>query len=277
MKTKLLLKKIADDRTHGATELTILAIESIYQLVRNKTSLTRTEFREIQRLMVDLAACRPSMAALNNCLDGLLQDVTHTGGAPNIVVNLQQLVTQACSRSLISIQRAQSSAVNNMVAILGVNDVIMTHSISSAVKSVFHQLSRSETHVHAIVTESRPGNEGRLLAEFLAALGIKTTYITEAQIDLWMPRVDKVVVGADAVLADGSIINKCGSCLMALSARYHSVPFYVCAERFKQKGDNRYELEQMDVEELNIRIPGVTPSNIYFEKIPAELITDWLN
>ena len=91
-----------------------------------------------------------------------------------------------------------------------------------------------------------------------------------------MPEGSKVVVGADAVLADGSIINKCGTNLMALSARYHSVPFYVCAESFKQKSDNEYELEQMSGDELKLELASVKLSNIYFERLPSELITRWV-
>ena len=153
----------------------------------------------------------------------------------------------------------------------------MTHSISSTVRNVFLELKHVDAHNHVIVTESRPGDEGKMLAEFLAEIRVQTTYITEAQIDLWMPNADKVVVGADAVLADGSVINKCGTNLMALSARYHGIPFYVCAESFKQSANNDYELETMDPSELNLGIAGVNVSNTYFEEVPAELITEWIS
>jgi translation initiation factor eIF-2B subunit delta len=86
-----------------------------------------------------------------------------------------------------------------------------------------------------------------------------------------------VVVGADAVLADGSVLNKCGTNLMALSANYHNVPVYVCAETFKQSANNHYELEKMDPNELKVNIAGVSVSNTYFEKVPVDLITAWVN
>ena len=85
-----------------------------------------------------------------------------------------------------------------------------------------------------------------------------------------------MVVGADTVLADRSIINKCGTNLMALSARYHSVPFYVCAESFKQKNNNEYELEHKSGNELKLDIAGVEIKNIYFEHLPSEFITQWV-
>jgi len=40
-------------------------------------------------------------------------------------------------------------------------------------------------------------------------------------------------VGADSILADGDILNKAGTALLAWSARGHSYPFYVLSETLK--------------------------------------------
>ena len=73
--------------------------------------------------------------------------------------------------------------------------VIMTHSCSSIIKKILSQVI--DKNIEVIITESRPGNEGRDLARFLSDLHIETTYITEAQINIFMPEVTKVVLGAD--------------------------------------------------------------------------------
>lgn len=273
MHAEALLDQIRNDRVHGATELAIMAIEGIRRAVRDFDSEDQTELRRVaQNLVADLATSRPSIVALRNLLERLLQAVAHV-----VTDDFKMLVEQSCVDLLVFVQKARSRAIKNMVGLIGSNDAVMTHSISSTVRSVFLELKRAQAHNHVIVTESRPGDEGKILAEFLADIRVQTTYITEAQIDLWMPKVDKVVVGADAVLSDGSIINKCGTNLMALSARYHDVPFYVCAETFKQSASNDFELEKMDPSELNLNIPGVEVSNTYFERVPAELITEWIN
>ena len=46
-------------------------------------------------------------------------------------------------------------------------------------------------------------------------------------------RADAVLVGADALLADGTLVNKAGTYLLALAAKDQNVPFWVCAESFK--------------------------------------------
>jgi ribose 1,5-bisphosphate isomerase len=48
-----------------------------------------------------------------------------------------------------------------------------------------------------------------------------------------MKDVDKVVVGADAVAANGALVNKVGTSLMALAAKEARVEFLVAAETYK--------------------------------------------
>ena len=48
-----------------------------------------------------------------------------------------------------------------------------------------------------------------------------------------MSRVNKVVIGAHAVLANGGIFATTGSSLAATAARAHSTPVVVCAGQFK--------------------------------------------
>ena len=276
-----LLKSIKDDHVHGSTKLALIAIDGIceivekHEIVKGNEDENLIDFQQSVRSLIEkLQTCRPSMVALNN----LLQKIRDTVFASDTMNpdKFKSRMVSSCKEVTRFVRDAQSLAVQNMVSLIEENDVIMTHSISSTVKNLCARLKESLPTVRLIVTESRPGDEGKLLAAFLSELGLNTNYITEAQIDLLMPEVSMVVVGADAVLADGSIINKCGTNLMALSARYHGVPFYVCAESFKQQSDNEYELEQMSGDELKLNVAGVGVSNIYFEHLPLDLITRWV-
>ncbi|MDP6651696.1 MAG: hypothetical protein QGF90_06260 [Gammaproteobacteria bacterium] len=275
MLSKDLLNIVKSDRDHDSTELTLLAIDGVRRVVEQNENENLSELVQgVKSLIVDLRNSRPSMVALDNLLEPI-QNSTLNSGATNVEMFRTKMVN-SCADVIRFARNAQDLAVQNMVSLIEANDVIMTHSISSTVKNVFAHLSESQPTVEIIITESRPGDEGKLLTAFLSELGLNTTCITEAQIDLLMPKVNKVVVGADAVLADGSIINKRGTNVMALSARYHSVPFYVCAESFKLKTSNDYELEQMSDNELRLDVPGIETSNIYFERLPLELITQWV-
>jgi methylthioribose-1-phosphate isomerase len=61
--------------------------------------------------------------------------------------------------------------------------------------------------------------------------GIDTTLITDNMAASLMAkgRIDKVIVGADRIAANGDAANKIGTYPLALSAHYHRVPFYVAA------------------------------------------------
>ena len=278
MRANKLLDSIVSDRTHGATELALIAIEG-FSCVLSESEMSQTdELRsQAEHLLARLQSSRPSMSALHNLLQGLALSISGIG--PGSAETFKEQIAKICADLIGRTRDIQLRTALAMVELIEPDDIIMTHSISSTLKKVFLQLSQRESsaELRFVVTESRPGDEGKLLATYLSEIGLKTTYITEAQIDLFMPEVTKVIVGADSVLADGSFINKCGTSLMAMSARYHSVPVYVCAESFKQTSDTKFELEKMDPAELNLDATGVEVSNIYFERISADLITQWIN
>jgi translation initiation factor 2B subunit (eIF-2B alpha/beta/delta family) len=127
------------------------------------------------------------------------------------------------------------------------------------------------------VTEGRPRCEGRATAQALAAAGIPVTLLTDAEAGLFISECAAVVIGADSVLADGSVVNKTGSYLLALAARAsrpQRVPFLALAEMLKIAPAARPHLEEMDpAEVLPPDLPGVSARNIYFDRTPASLVS----
>ncbi len=105
--------------------------------------------------------------------------------------------------------------------------------------------------LQVVVAEGAPRYNGHLMARKLAEAGIQTTVIADASVFAMMARANKVaaapcallclaraqesperrwlqvLVGAHAVLANGSIIASCGTHMVALAARHFSVPFVV--------------------------------------------------
>ena len=97
---------------------------------------------------------------------------------------------------------------------------------------------------------------------------------------LYISRVNKVLVGADRICADGKIINGIGTYQLALAAERAGVPFYVLCETLKfdprLRGDE-VELEEKEVSEVvepGILPPEVEVKNPYFDVTPLELVTD---
>ncbi|ASA77460.1 translation initiation factor IF-2B subunit alpha [Thermococcus sp. 5-4] len=113
------------------------------------------------------------------------------------------------------------------------NEVVITHSFSSAVLEIFKAAWRKGKHFRVILTESAPDYEGIALARELDSIGVPFNVITDAQLGLFARKATLALVGADNVTRDGAAVNKAGTYLLALACHDNGVPFYVAAESFK--------------------------------------------
>jgi len=136
------------------------------------------------------------------------------------------------------------------------------------------------------VDETRPLLQGaRLTAWELKKLGIPFRLVTDSSAGTLMAQglVDRIVVGADRIAANGDTANKIGTYTVAVLAHRHHVPFYVAAplstiDRATATGkdipiEERREDEVTQVFGTRVA-PDDTPAlNFAFDVTPAELIT----
>ncbi|MBI4184788.1 MAG: initiation factor 2B [Proteobacteria bacterium] len=269
--------ELGADRSRGAAELARGALALAAASARKAPASDAADLvRELRARADALARARPSMAPIARLLGAWRDAIAGLAGA---TLGDARAHAAAAAEALIERSRAAGrEAARHAAAAIGANRTVITHSLSSTVLELFALLK--DSGVRAIVTESRPLLEGHALAARLSEWGIPATLITEAEIGLFVARADAAVVGADAVLADGSVINKAGTYLLALAAREAGVPFYVCAESFKWLPPDALPpaLEEMDAAELGApRWPRVEIANIYFDLTPARLVSAWFS
>ena len=134
--------------------------------------------------------------------------------------------------------------------------------------------------------ETRPLLQGaRLTAWELERLGIPYRLIVDSAAGSLMANdeVDRIVVGADRIAANGDTANKIGTYSLAVLAARHEVPFYIAApvstiDPATATGKD-IPIEERDPEEIrNIFGAQVAPEdapalNLAFDVTPAELIT----
>ena len=139
---------------------------------------------------------------------------------------------------------------------------------------------------HAWLDETRPRLQGAALSAWeLGCLGVPCTVIVDGASGLLMRRgeVDAVMVGCDRVAANGDVANKIGTYNLALVARAHGIPFYVCApgssiDLATPDGDS-ITIEERDAQEithvqgLSVAAPGAQAWNPAFDITPAHLVT----
>jgi len=136
------------------------------------------------------------------------------------------------------------------------------------------------------VDETRPLLQGaRLTAWELQRIGIPHRLVTDSSAGSLMTRslVDRIVVGADRIAANGDTANKIGTYVLAVLARRHGVPFYVAAPLSTVDPDTatgdaipieeRAAGEVTSVFGTRVAPEGVEAANPAFDVTPAELIT----
>lgn len=269
-------RALIEDRVSGASQLARQALDSLAEYAG---SCPEEDPDILRRQLTDFAEqlqyARPSMAPIYNMLQrwvDRLDDLDITD-ATEIRHEAAAIAQALADQSLQAVGKAARAAAD----LIGKNATILTHSLSSSVTETFQLLAPRD--VRAIVTESRPGYEGHQQALHLDRAGIPVTLITDAQLGHFAGNATVALVGADTLLSDGSVINKVGTSLLALAAREHGIPFYVCCEGFKSIPFSARSIELEEAEPSEIDAPKgkhITPMNLYFDVTPSHLISAWI-
>jgi translation initiation factor 2B subunit (eIF-2B alpha/beta/delta family) len=270
------IRGIAEDREHGASELARHCLALLAKQAQTSPATTCAELvTGLNLLANELQEARPSMAPIQN-LVGLWQSLL-SRLPQNEVTSLRSEIVALAQQLQEQSRQAVTAVARQAAELVGINATVMTHSLSSTVAATFKTLK--DQGVSAIVTESRPLQEGYRLAKQLSEWEIATTLITDAQIGLFIGKANMVVVGADTLLGDGAVINKAGTLLLALAARYQNIPFYVASETFKRVPTliAQTHLEEKTPKELALEpLPGIIMRNIYFDITPPDLVSAYI-
>jgi translation initiation factor 2B subunit (eIF-2B alpha/beta/delta family) len=166
-----------------------------------------------------------------------------------------------------------ANLISKSVSILEKHDNFITISNSRTVELFFLELAKKKKF-NLVICESRPVYEGRILAEKLIQKNIKIKMITEAMIANETEKCDAVVFGADKFFANGNVVNKVGSRLLSISAKYFHKPVFVIADKFKKSEKFIFVPEIKSTMEIWNNPPAkLKIENYYFELIEKKLIT----
>jgi translation initiation factor eIF-2B subunit delta len=98
--------------------------------------------------------------------------------------------------------------------------------------------------------------------------------------------VSKVLLGASALMSDGSVLGRVGTACVALAAHKHNIPVLVCCETYKIS--NRVQLESITHNELGNpeallneddvlqnwkEIDGLKLLNVLYDLTPAAFVS----
>jgi translation initiation factor 2B subunit (eIF-2B alpha/beta/delta family) len=259
------IESISRDRTHGAGWLARDAVDVLAHSLEECPAQTAAEFLSyLREVATALAQAQPNMAAVSNAVGAVVLAAGEK--APGGLPAMRRAVLSRARQIIDSWDKASHRIVRHAQRALP-SGAIMTHSYSATTFAVLERLASKGSPI--IVTESTPLNEGRTTARLLARLGVPVTLITDAQAAAFMPEAAAVLVGADTVFANGAVVNKVGTCALALLARNARIPFYVATETLKvAPGRSRAAQEASEERQPGLAIPAV-----YFDLTPPRLVT----
>jgi methylthioribose-1-phosphate isomerase len=248
---------------------------------------------EIASAIALLRASRPTAVNLMNYL-ARLQALLDSGAANLSLAN----EAVAIFEEDVALCAAMSE---HGAALITKGDRILTHCNTGSLATVgvgtaigvITTAHKQGKNISVWVDETRPLLQGaRLTAWEMEKAGVPYQLICDSMSASLMAQgqVDKIMVGADRIAANGDFANKVGTYTLAVLASYHHVPFYVVAPQTTVDLDcdngSAIPIEQRSADEVR----GVSGSfgscswspvdapvyNPAFDVTPAKLISGWI-
>lgn len=134
--------------------------------------------------------------------------------------------------------RTWSENARTMIACYGAEiipdgGIVFTFTLSETVLRTLREAWNLKKTFKVLVTESRPNNDGLVTTELLNKDGILVGVSVDACIGELVPQADIMMVGAEAIMADGSAVCKVGTYPSALVAKANGVPVFVVVDTLK--------------------------------------------
>ena len=175
-------------------------------------------------------------------------------------------------------ERSREALVGHAVATIGPGRRVIVFDYSSTVAAIVTRLARAAPPEEVIVPESRAIAGGRPYLEAFAAAGMAVRYVVDAAFDHILAGRAVVLLGAERLWPDGSLVNTIGSRPLARLARWRGCPVHGCADLLKLDSGGFVEPELREFPHLldGIELPPqarVSTATPELEVVPAELLT----
>jgi methylthioribose-1-phosphate isomerase len=221
----------------GAPAIGVAAAMGLGLVALHSKAKTKEIFlKELELAASKLAATRPTAVNLSWALKEIIELTKQSSDdTKKIKTAIIRKVTQMAEDDV----KANLRIGRYGEPLLANEDTVLTHCNAGALETVGYGTAlapirtsvKQGKRIKVIASETRPRLQGARLTAFeLSRDGIPIRIITDNMIGYFMRQgiVDKVIVGADRIVNDG-VFNKIGTYTLAITSRYHKIPFYVAA------------------------------------------------
>ncbi|UEC43514.1 MAG: Ribose 1,5-bisphosphate isomerase [Methanothrix sp.] len=221
-------EKIRTMEIRGAALIGRAAASALQDFALSIEAASLEEFNgEVRRAAEILLDTRPTAVSLSNAIRTVMRyrgdDLE--AARSSLAENADSFV----ERSLMAVERIGEIGSRRILD----GDVILTHCNSSVALSIIKTAFDAGKDIRVIATESRPRYQGHLTIKTLDGWGIETELVVDSAVRSVINEVDHVIVGADVITANGSLVNKIGTAAIALAASEARTSFVVAAETYK--------------------------------------------
>jgi methylthioribose-1-phosphate isomerase len=246
----------------------------------------------LEKAIMGLREARPTAVNLMHAMDRLLIALRDSG--PSAVVQEAEKIR------LEDVELCEKMAKLG-AAMIKDGDRVLTHcntgglataGVGTALGAIV-EAYRQGKKLHVLVDETRPLLQGgRLTTWELDKHKIPYTLICDNMAASLMQqgRVDCVFVGADRIAENGDFANKVGTYGLAVSCRFHSVPFYVVAPHTSVDAScpngSEIPVEKRSADEVRgvkgsfgqviLSLENAPVWNPAFDVTPESLVTAWI-
>ena len=214
---QITLNKIKNVKIQGANAI---ALASLNTLAKYAQTLKEGNFREnrvkLLSAISQLSLVRPTEPFNQNLLRSISAIINQN--KISAAGDFKELITGRCSflKKLINDNAAKIAVHGSKLVRTG--QKIFTHCHSKTVEDIFIKAKKQNKVFSLFNTETRPLFQGRITAKNLLEHKIPVTMVADSAAEFLISEtsgkdlmMDLVILGADAILPDGSIINKIGS------------------------------------------------------------------
>jgi translation initiation factor 2B subunit (eIF-2B alpha/beta/delta family) len=265
-----LVAPLRADVVSGAAVVARMAAEVVRRAAGRLPAESVPELRAaLAKVGILTLDAQPAMAPLV----ALVRDVLNAIDEASDVGSARLAAREACDAFREGLETRAQVVASRASGLLPEHGDILTLSSSSTVRgALLHHAQRRQGRV--IVLESRPMQEGQMLATALAKVGIPVLFAVDAAAATLVGRCAAVLLGADSV-GDRGVVNKLGSLGVAQAASATGVPVLVATDEtkilppgFPQRVEDDRPADEVWRAPANVRV-----WNRYFEVVPLDVVS----
>lgn len=147
--------------------------------------------------------------------------------------DMKQAVMEAIQEIMTDLEDMHKMINEQATDQIHAGEIILTCGRSKTIELFLKATAAKKRQFQVVVCEGAPHYDGHEMAKSLAEAGIDTIVINDSAAFAMMARVNKVLLPAHAVLANGGLVANSGCNMVALAAHHNSVPVVCVTGMFK--------------------------------------------